>query len=60
MIDLLLDDHLIQKVRRRRKRKIFSVLPVLSNIKGQLQKTEYNTRNAKDGGTSSVLRLKEI
>jgi hypothetical protein len=39
---------------------IFSAQGVMSDKKSQLQKTGYGALSAKDGGTSNVLRLKEI
>ena len=46
---LPLDGHCVQE--RRRKRSIYSVQGVTSNMKGQLQKTECST----DGEASGVL-----
>ena len=42
VMGLLLDGHLVQKRRRRRKSRIFSIQSVMGNMKGQLQETGYN------------------
>ena len=56
---LLLDSHRAQE-RKWRKRRIFFVEGAMRNMNSQINKTAYSPWNAKDSGTSSGLRLKEI
>jgi hypothetical protein len=56
---ILLEDHLDQE-RRRHTSRTFSVHSLMSDMKSQVQKTGHGAWPDKDGGTSSVLLLKEI
>lgn len=56
---ILLESHLVHE-RRRQARRTFSFQGLMSDLKSQVQKTGHGELTAKEGGTDSVLLLKEI